>query len=92
MSTSKIVIAFLFLKLIKNMLVQLFHDGGLYHKETSLLIRSANEWTTLYLIGTFTMKFFVAADKLNTFKLLNKNLISPKRIMVLYSAVNFEQF
>ena len=35
---------------------------------------------------------FVAADKLNTFKLLNKNLISPKRIMVLYSAVNFEQF
>ena len=34
----------------------------------------------------------IAADKLNTLKLLSKNVISPKRIMVLCCAVNFEQF
>ena len=38
------------------------------------------------------MKFFVAADNLKTFKLLNKNTISPKRIMVLCCVVNFKQF
>ena len=40
----------------------------------------------------FVIKFFVAAGKLNTFKLLNKNTMSPKRIMVLCCVVNFEQF
>ena len=40
----------------------------------------------------FVIKVFVAANKLNTLKLLNKNTISPKRIMVLYCVVNFEQF
>ena len=38
------------------------------------------------------MKFFVAADKLNTFKVLNKKEISPKRIIVLFFVVNFDQF
>ena len=33
--------------------------------------------------GVICHKFFVAADKINTFKLLNKNTINPKRIMVL---------
>ena len=51
----KSVIVFLFLKLIKNMLVQHFHDRGLNHKETSPLICSANEWTGFYVIGTPTM-------------------------------------
>ena len=36
--------------------------------------------------------FFVAADKLNTFKLLSKNIIRPKRIMVLWCVVNFKKF
>ena len=67
------------------------------------MICSANEWTSFYMIGTptmneltkkvqFVIKFFVAAGKLNTFKLLNKNTMSPKRIMVLCCVVNFEQF
>ena len=38
----------------------------------------------------FAIKYFVAADKLKTFKLLNKNTISPKRIMFLCCVVNFE--
>ena len=38
------------------------------------------------------MNFFVDADNLNTFKLLIKNTISPKRIMVLCCVVNSEQF
>ena len=45
------VIEFLFLKLIKHIFVQLFHDGGLYHKETSPLIYSPNEQTSFYMIG-----------------------------------------
>ena len=32
---------------------------------------------------SFVIKFSVAADKLNTFKLLNKNTITSKRIMVI---------
>ena len=38
------------------------------------------------------MKSFVAADKLNTFKVLNKKKISPKEIIVLFFIVNFYQF
>ena len=37
-------------------LTYLFHDGGLYHTETSSLIWSANQWTKLYIIGTSVMK------------------------------------
>ena len=51
----KFVIAFLLLELIKIMVIQLFYDGGLCHKEPSLLICSANEWTSLYMIGTSAM-------------------------------------
>ena len=40
----------------------------------------------------FVIKFLVAADRVNTFKLLNKSTIGPKRIMVLCCLVNFEQF
>ena len=35
---------------------QLFHDGGLYHIETSSLICSANQWTGFYMIVTSVMK------------------------------------
>ena len=96
----------LFLKLIKNIFVYddvLFHDGVLCHKETSPLICFINEWTSFYIRGTSTMndltkkvKFcyqvFCTADKLNTFKLLKKSTISPKRIMVLCCVGNYEQF
>ena len=34
----------------------LFHDGGLYHRETSPLISSTNKWTDFYMIGTSAMK------------------------------------
>ena len=30
-------------------LLQLFHDGGPYHIETSLLICHANQWTGFYM-------------------------------------------
>ena len=42
--------------------------------------------------GAILIKIFVAADKLNTFKLLNKNTMATKQIMILYCAVHFEQF
>ena len=35
---------------------ELFHDGGPYHKETSPLIFSANQWTGFYKIGTPSLK------------------------------------
>ena len=38
------------------------------------------------------IKLFAAANKLKTFKLLNKNTISSKQIIVLCCIVNFEQF
>ena len=41
---------------------------------------------------SFIIKLFVAADKLNTLKLLNKITKSPKQIRVLRCIVNFEQF
>ena len=33
-----------------------FHEGGPYHTETSLLIPRANQWTGFYMIETFLMK------------------------------------
>ena len=33
-----------------------FHDGGLYHKETSPLICRANQWSGYYITGTSVMK------------------------------------
>ena len=34
----------------------LFHDGGRYHKETSPLIYSENQWTGFYMITASAMK------------------------------------
>ena len=39
---------------------QLFHDGGPYHIETSLLICRANQLTGFCMIGTFAMKELTA--------------------------------
>ena len=36
--------------------LELFHDGGSYHIETSPLICRANQWTGFYMIGTSAMK------------------------------------
>ena len=35
-----------------------FHDGGIYHIETSPLICTANQWTGFYMTGTYVMKEF----------------------------------
>ena len=35
---------------------ELFHDGGSYQIETSILICSANQWTGFYMLGTSVMK------------------------------------
>ena len=40
----------------KLFLIQLFYDGGPYHKETSPLICKANQWTGFSLIGSSIMK------------------------------------
>ena len=37
-------------------LSQLFHDGGPYHTETSLLICRANQWIDFYVIVISAMK------------------------------------
>ena len=39
-------------------LVELFHDGGRYHVETSPLICRANQWTGFYMITASVMKEF----------------------------------
>ena len=36
--------------------LQLFHNGGIYHIETSPLIYSANQWTSFYMLLTSVMK------------------------------------
>ena len=36
-------------------MLQLFHDGGPYHIQTSPLICSANQWNGFYIIGTSVM-------------------------------------
>ena len=44
---------------MKDILVgqnQLFHEGDPYHIETSLLIRTADQWTGFYMMGTSIMK------------------------------------
>ena len=46
------------IKMVGIEIIQLFHDGGLYHKETRPLIWRANQWTSFYMIGTFVMKEF----------------------------------
>ena len=38
--------------------LSLFHDGGLYHIETSPLTCSENQWTGFYIIGSSVMKEF----------------------------------
>ena len=38
--------------------LELFHDGGRYHIETSLFICRANQWTGFYMITAFVMKEF----------------------------------
>ena len=40
---------------------KLFHAGGPYYIETSPLIRRANQWTGLYIIGNSVMKDFYDA-------------------------------
>ena len=35
----------------KRLFTYLFHDGGSYHIETSPLIRSPNQWTSVYMAG-----------------------------------------
>lgn len=36
--------------------IQIFHDGGAYHKEASPLICCANQWAVFYMRGTSVMK------------------------------------
>ena len=42
---------------------KLFHEGGLFHIETSLLICSANQWTGFYMIDTCIMKELTTGHK-----------------------------
>ena len=35
---------------------QLFHDGGLYHMETSPLICKENQWTNFYIKAASVIK------------------------------------
>ena len=42
---------------------KLFHEGGPFHIETSLLICSANQWTGFYMIDTCIMKELTTEHK-----------------------------
>ena len=42
------------------MFINLFHDGGRYHIETSLLIWRAIQWTGFYMITASVMKELIA--------------------------------
>ena len=46
--------------------LELFHDGGRYHIETSPLICSANQWTGFYMITASIMKESVKANLIET--------------------------
>ena len=41
---------------VKDKSLQLFHEGGPYHIETSPLNCFANQWTGFYMMGTSAMK------------------------------------
>ena len=43
--------------------IELFHDGGRYHIETSPLICSANQWTSFYIITVSVMKELIGKDR-----------------------------
>ena len=43
----------IFAKIVKDLL---FHDGGLYHIETTLLIYLASQWTGFYVTGTSVVR------------------------------------
>ena len=45
--------------------VELFHDGGPYHIETSPLIFRPNQWIGFYMIGTSTVKELTHYHKVN---------------------------
>ena len=45
--------------------VELFHDGGPYHIETSPLIFRANQWIGFYMIGASTVKELTQYHKVN---------------------------
>ena len=49
-----------------NFIYYLFHEGGPYHIETSLLICSGKQWTVSCMTGTSAMK------QLNYLNLLNQ--------------------
>ena len=64
-----------FSEIYKSALVylQLFHDRGSYHIETSPLICSANQrnqWTGFYLIGTSVMKEYAFLGRLFNGKII----------------------
>ena len=57
-----------------------------------LLSRINKKHVSLTKKVEFVLRYFVAADKINTVRLLNKNTLIPRQIMVLPCVVNFEQF
>ena len=63
---------------IFNYDIWIFHDGGRYDIETSLLICSANQWTGFYMIKASVMKELTAKQQSNlvkTLEMLNEALL-----------------
>ena len=54
-----------FLNVFKKKAVYLFHDGGPYHRETSPLLSSANQWIGFYVIGTSFTKELISIQALS---------------------------
>ena len=51
---------------------QLLYDGGPFHKETSSLICSANQWTGVYIIGASVIKELNLTTVCLIFRLRNR--------------------
>ena len=57
---------------VKN--IELFHDGGLYHRKTSQLICRENQWTGVYITRTSIMKELSSIYSFYHKKLYQNNL------------------
>ena len=59
-----------------------FHDGGLYHKETSPLIWPVNQWSGFYMIETSVMKEFKQHLTIFWLKLKRAEILKKKQVFL----------
>ena len=60
----------------------LFHDGGPYNIETSLLVSKANQWTGFYMTATSVIKELVIYDEVLFLKTFKVGLSPSKKLLL----------